>query len=83
MQQGFEEHGFAGARVACEGHVTDLFGAVRHEAVSPCFFEKSGHGWPGSCGGIRIRVMVGGAERVFFAVRPIFERDSQFLQLIA
>ena len=35
MQQGFEEGGLAGARVACEGHVADLFRAVRHEAVSP------------------------------------------------
>ncbi len=35
MQQGFEEGGFAGAGVACQGHVADGFCAVRHEAVSP------------------------------------------------
>jgi hypothetical protein len=35
MQQGFEEHGFAGAWVACEGHVADVFGRIGHEAVSP------------------------------------------------
>src|SRR5207342_715828 len=35
MQQGFEEHGFAGAGVACEGHVADVFGRIGHEAVSP------------------------------------------------
>ena len=35
MQQGFEQDCFAGARVACEGHVADLLCGVRHEAVSP------------------------------------------------
>ena len=35
MQQGFEEHCFAGAWVACKSHVADVFCRVGHEAVSP------------------------------------------------
>jgi hypothetical protein len=36
MQQGFEQRGLAGARVACEGHIADLACDVGHESVSPC-----------------------------------------------
>ena len=35
MQQGFEQGCFAGAGVACEGHVADVAGCVGHEAVPP------------------------------------------------
>ena len=34
MQQGFEKRGFAGAGVACQGHIADLRSAVRHNDLS-------------------------------------------------
>ncbi len=40
MQQGFEERCFAGARVACQGHVADLGCAVGHEAVPPGYWGR-------------------------------------------
>ena len=41
MQQGFEQHGFAGAGVTREGHVADLLGGIRHEAVSPVVVSRA------------------------------------------
>src|SRR5690606_35259715 len=41
MQQGFEEGGFAGARVACEGHVADLFRRIGH---APCLLGRAWRG---------------------------------------
>ena len=44
MQQGFEQDGFAGAGVTCEGHVADLFGRIGHGS------RPSGCATTGECG---------------------------------
>ena len=67
MQQGFEERCFAGAGVACQGHVADLLRAVRHEAVPPVGWVEGPSWLSGQSAsrerGARRAVMAGGQHR--------------------